>query len=920
MQDYSSYRCIGCGERKQSREACTCPTCGHAMFPEPYDRREQLLEQLRSLVERLACPPVTVSDLSFYREETPAQSGSEAVPAKRIRKEKDDARFPSCDKIYDDACAATTLEVYVERVRKAVAKLKEHLHTRYQQTYLCDTLLLQTKLERWQAQWKQAMAVWWVQEPLPDVELPPVALAYAEIPDETVLPVADEILSRVDALIEKLARFVKVNNLFDTNYRCANLTVAADAGKINVAALRQRAMQLDRLLQKTYALDIFSDGTDELNEMSMAIWGSLAQLSRSSALRQDWQFTVEGRTLDRQGVTDELQRMICHQYEQPLEALRGAIRLCENSEQSSEQSLFERYEQMLHMGEPGDRCLQAAAGEAERRLWNMVGLQSVKNSIKKLKAYVTAGHEAETLNFHMCFYGNPGTGKTEVARVIAGILYENKLLPSDHVVEVDRGGLVGQYVGETSQKTMRAVREAMGGVLFVDEAYALVPDTSMGDYGHEAVATLLKAMEDHRGKFCVILAGYKDKMQDMLSSNPGLRSRIQFELDFPNYSREELSEILTSMAAGRGYAVSENARKRMLDITDVKRKEPHFANAREIRNIIEQTILCHEMRVAESIDPFESIGSTEADRELALVDVDRYIRDANLYLPTGGAGNTRQILTVEEELERLIGLGSVKKMLRKIRAYAKRNLSDGRMSLHMCFVGEPGTGKTEVARLMSRLLYEAGVLQEAKMIETDASGLLGRYVGETAPKVHKKVQEALGGVLFIDEAYALVDPREAGGVAANYGDEAIATLLKEMEDRRGGFCVVFAGYQKQMERMLAANPGLASRVPFTLQFPSYSKDELDQLLSLFLEKQGYIIEEEARGRLLDCMEYLRGRPHYANARTLRNLIEQVIMDQNLRTETTGDNTITMADVEEYMADEGIDLTATRASGRKMGFV
>jgi SpoVK/Ycf46/Vps4 family AAA+-type ATPase len=183
-------------------------------------------------------------------------------------------------------------------------------------------------------------------------------------------------------------------------------------------------------------------------------------------------------------------------------------------------------------------------GESEKKLNKLIGLSSIKESIKKIKAYALANKDSDDLNVHMCFYGNPGSGKTEVARIIAGILHENGILPTKKVVEVDRGGLVGQYVGETPQKTMYKIQEAMGGVLFVDEAYALVPKTGGGfDYGHEAVATLIKAMEDYRGKFCVILAGYRNEMQQMLSSNPGFKSRIQFELDFPNYSREELGQI-----------------------------------------------------------------------------------------------------------------------------------------------------------------------------------------------------------------------------------------------------------------------------------------------------------------------------------------------------------------------------------------
>ena len=176
------------------------------------------------------------------------------------------------------------------------------------------------------------------------------------------------------------------------------------------------------------------------------------------------------------------------------------------------------------------------------------------------------------------------------------------------------------------------------------------------------------------------------------------------------------------------------------------------------------------------------------------MDVNKYIQDAKVNLPTAGDDGQKKVLTGEEELDQLIGLDSVKRMVKKIKAYAKRNKGEAGFNLHMCFYGNPGTGKTEVARILSRILYDAGVLAEAKLVETDGHGLLGKFVGETAPKTEAKIDSAMGGVLFIDEAYALVGSHTATGGATNYGEEAIAVLLKEMEDRRGQFCAILAGY------------------------------------------------------------------------------------------------------------------------------
>ena len=431
------------------------------------------------------------------------------------------------------------------------------------------------------------------------------------------------------------------------------------------------------------------------------------------------------------------------------------------------------------------------------------------------------------------------------------------------------------------------------------------------DYGKEAIDTLVKAMEDYRGKFCVILAGYKNEMLNMLSTNPGFKSRIQFTLEFPNYSRDELQRITELMLSKRQYTIGDAAMNRILDITDIKRKEPNFANAREVRNILDQVIMCQNLRC---------VGSD--DKELGVVDVNKYIQDANINLPGSGDGSAKKMLTGEEELNQLIGLDSVKRMIKKIKAYAKKNKTESGFNLHMCFYGNPGTGKTEVARILSRILYDAGVLKEAKLVETDSNGLIGQFVGSTAPKTLAKINEAMGGVLFIDEAYSLTESSGRQNYSAKYGPEAIAVLLKEMEDHRGQFAVILAGYKNEMESMISSNPGFKSRIQFTLEFPDYSREELGEIAKSFLHKKKYVIREDALDKLLDITDYYRELPNFANARTVRNILDQVIMNQNLRTEDEENNyTIQIGDVEDYISDEGLDLNS-KPKGKKnpIGFI
>ncbi len=255
-----------------------------------------------------------------------------------------------------------------------------------------------------------------------------------------------------------------------------------------------------------------------------------------------------------------------------------------------------------------------------------------------------------------------------------------------------------------------------------------------------------------------------------------------------------------------------------------------------------------------------------------------------------------------DELDKLIGLESVKTQVRRIRAILLKNKdSNEKLNLHMSFYGNPGTGKTVVARLMANIFYEAGVLPTNKLIETDRSGLCGQYVGQTAPLTHKKVKEAMGGVLFIDEAYTLC----ADSNGEDYGKEAIAALLKDMEDYKEKFCVVLAGYKEEMEKMIALNPGFDSRINRKIDFPDYSIDEQLQIFNIMLAKKNYEITDDAKNKLVDVLEFSSQSQHFANARTVRNILDGLVEIQAVRTmedenpENDSERIIKLEDVEQY---------------------
>ena len=235
---------------------------------------------------------------------------------------------------------------------------------------------------------------------------------------------------------------------------------------------------------------------------------------------------------------------------------------------------------------------------------DLIGLEPVKTRIKETaslllvdKAREKIGLVNEPPTLHMSFSGNPGTGKTTVALKIANLLFRLGYVRKGHLVSVTRDDLVGQYIGHTAPKTKEVLKKAMGGVLFIDEAYYLYRPENERDYGQEAIEILLQVMENNRDDLVVVLAGYKDKMDKFFESNPGFRSRIAHHIDFPDYSNDELLEIAEIMVSEMNYKFTPESKQAMAEYIALRRKQPHFANARSIRNALDRARLRQANRV-----------------------------------------------------------------------------------------------------------------------------------------------------------------------------------------------------------------------------------------------------------------------------------------------------------------------------------
>jgi probable Rubsico expression protein CbbX len=252
----------------------------------------------------------------------------------------------------------------------------------------------------------------------------------------------------------------------------------------------------------------------------------------------------------------------------------------------------------------------------------LIGLAPVKKRIRETAALLMVdrarralGLQHETPTLHMSFTGNPGTGKTTVAMRMADLLHRLGYIRQGHLVSVTRDDLVGQYIGHTAPKTKEVLKKAMGGVLFIDEAYYLYRPENERDYGQESIEILLQVMENQRDDLVVIVAGYADRMEKFFSSNPGFRSRIAHHIDFPDYTDPELLKIAEKMLDDQNYKLSDPAKKALSEYISLRRKQPHFANARSIRNALDRSRLRQANRLFESKTPItaEDLSVIEGD-------------------------------------------------------------------------------------------------------------------------------------------------------------------------------------------------------------------------------------------------------------------------------------------------------------------
>ena len=447
-----------------------------------------------------------------------------------------------------------------------------------------------------------------------------------------------------------------------------------------------------------------------------------------------------------------------------------------------------------------------------------VGLQSVKDEIRAIirnvKAKKENGVKDKLLKDHYLFTGNPGTGKTTFARKFGEVLNAIGALPTGQFVEVPAKDFIGQFIGDSEANVKKYVDKAMGGVLFIDEAYAL--NQSTGGYGMDAVNTLLTLLENRKGEFVCVMAGYTKEMGEFVRMNPGIPSRCNVTIEFPDYTARELETLFRNMLLRNNErteftldAKAEEMLPKVFDKMYLKRSDT-FGNAREVRNLFDLAVKRQRLRNAtDDVLTYADIVGEDATEEISVDDI-------------------------MKEFDSFVGMQSVKDAVRRIAkeiAVQKQLIemgeaAEGLTKYNFILTGNPGTGKSTVARIFGKVFKALGVTSTDRVTEKVPKDIIGQFVNESDKKMDAAINEAMGGVLFLDEAYDLEPMDAAGKSTSSEGKKAVQLLMTRMENEAGKFVVICAGYPKEMATFMNSNPGLKRRFSHTIHIEDYTADEL----------------------------------------------------------------------------------------------
>lgn len=562
---------------------------------------------------------------------------------------------------------------------------------------------------------------------------------------------------------------------------------------------------------------------------------------------------------------------------------------------------------------------------ASSNLKELVALEEVKSKVKEIHDIAriirsrkyTLGID-ESVNFHMLLLGEKGYGKKTIGRIIKDIFFAEKII-ADNYFYVEEAKNI--YPGYDFQNKMDG---ADSGIIFI-KIDSLFESNNNKMQQINFIPKIINEMRNLESKFSFIFSGSRKSYNNLLQIEANLKNNFQFKIDFKLYSDDDAVKIARSIARKNyKFKITTAAKKSFLEI--LRQYESVNRNYYTIDNIIRKAIIQHYKKM--------NIGNV-SERDL------NYLRKSDFLIEKDKGNNEnknkkqcikKDNISALDELDSMIGLESVKKKIKNMVNYIKlqklreeAGIETEPISLHLSFSGNPGTGKTTVARLIGKIYYELGLLNKESFIETDRTGLVGPYIGQTEQKTQQQIRKAMGGVLFVDEAYSLQNESEK-----DYGHIAVSTLIKEMEDKRNDLAIIFAGYKKEMKDFIGMNPGLKSRISNHIDFEDYKPNDLLKIFYKFCVEEKYTPVPDLHKELLKLFEqvYKYKGQNFSNGRTVRNIFEQVKLIQAERligtdAVTKDDlNQITLEDIKKLYNSDTIQslLKSNIVCREKIGFI
>jgi SpoVK/Ycf46/Vps4 family AAA+-type ATPase len=517
---------------------------------------------------------------------------------------------------------------------------------------------------------------------------------------------------------------------------------------------------------------------------------------------------------------------------------------------------------------------------------DLIGQAGAKASLQQVIALARVNEERRRrglpvghATLHSAFTGNPGTGKTTFARFYAQQIRSLGLLARGHLVEVSRADLVASYSGQTAPQTAKVIESAIGGVLFIDEAYALKQGKD-DSFGQECIDEIVKQMEDHRDDLVVIFAGYSKEMQEFLRQNSGLESRVPHVIAFADFDDQELGAILDAFCRQRAVTMPPSVREHAVEQVAARRRGRSFANARDVRNLFERALAGQSVRLGR-----QDLQALSADQLSELWYSDFIAGADDLREPPERRAPGMSALA---ELDRLVGLPMVKREIRELASLIRldRRRNPGRtlpaMRLHRLYAGGPGTGKKTVAARYAALLHEVGLLARDHVRQVSAADLIAGYVGQTGAKTRERVEEALGGVLYVQNAPALW--RRQG----QYEVEAIDALMEAAAAYRDRLVVILAGGCDDILKLAAMDPRVGALFDKPTSFGDPGSDDLLEIGRRFACERGFQIDDAAAEVLRQLIDVSRMSPGFTNTHAVRAMLERAYGAHALRVEQLGD--------------------------------